>query len=533
VYRYELTKLSNGLPLLFDFKIFVITLLILSFALFSSITMYRGLEYSKETQVLIAFISRQYIEKKGIDSIERVLYLVNFVLLNIFRIFMVRHLRLMARFVDKNVSDCEDFSVEIKSIQSAATIDSFQAFFDHKMLKSEALNEDISIQVAAMNFVYRDVSSLIMRNNNIKVLLKGYGELACGQQYDKAELTKQQFEETRDEMFKLLTERYTTPTDESDGKSKKNTCFTGEAYVTFDREAEAMAVLDNLKLNWIQDNIDDMLGYLPEWCEMATASNQIHKYKGQRVYAKKAHHPLEIIWEHRGAVGCTRVSRKLCSFLFMLLIFVASFFSLYGLKIWKTSVQDRFFASLSMTVAIQIFNAIFAYIVRSLIWFEMPETKSELEYKIAFRMTMVASSNEVRLLELHCAAGLRELHDLWQPAQTEDVGSRRPDQRPLVLCNIQFPRPAVLAHGSMASFEVVQATADHQRRVLLAAARSEPGLRRRCVCGVGEDQQVPQDDAPGNDRLVRLPSCHFDIEHHLSFLLLGRQVLPAAHLQNS
>lgn len=389
VYRYELTKLSNGLPLLFDFKIYVAVFLLLSFALFSWYTMLRGIEYSKGTQVLLAFISRQYIEKNGIDSVERILYVASWVLLNIVRILMVRHLRLMARYVDKNVSDCADFSVEIKGIHMAATVQSLRAYLDKKMLKSEALNEAISVQVAAINFVYRDTGYLVTRNNKIKVLLKGYGELACNHEYDRAEATKKQFEETRDEMFRLLVQQYTTPTDENDDKLKKNTCFTGEAYVSFDREAEAMAVLDSLKLNWVQNMIDDMLGYLPDWCDMATTSDQIHKYKGQRIYAKKAHHPLDIIWQHRGPVGCQRVARKVTSFLLMLLMFVASFFTLYGLKIWKTSVKERFFASLFMTIAIQVFNAIFAYIVRTLIWFEMPETKSELEYKIAFRMTMV------------------------------------------------------------------------------------------------------------------------------------------------
>ena len=393
VNRYELAKQSNGLPLVFDFDIYVIAFLFLSFVLFFSYTAYRGIEYSKETVVVEVYISRQYIEKKGIDLIERALFVVSYVLLNVVRILMVRYLRQMARLVDKRVTDCTDFSVEIKGVHSAVTSDSLKAFFNGKKLKSEALNEAICVQVAAINFVYRDTNNLMTRNNNIKVLLKKYGDFACNQDYEKAVAVNQKFEIKRDDIFRLLTEQYTTRVDEQDEKSKKNTCFTGEVYMSFDREAGAMAVLDDLKLNWMQDYLDDMLGYVPDWCGMATSSDKIHKYKGQRIYAKTAHHPLDIIWEHRGAVGCQRLARRFTSLMFTLVIFAASFFALYGLKSWKTSVQDRFFPSLGMTIVILIFNALFAYVARYLIWFEMPETKSELEYKIAFRMTMVVSSH--------------------------------------------------------------------------------------------------------------------------------------------
>ena len=326
-----------------------------------------------------------------IDKIERALYILNWVALLALKIYYVRRMVRLDRRLDENMTEITDFTVEIRGLPSKLQAMDLIHYFDGRVLHSIDLGKDVTLVPKFANYVFSDTDDLIT-NQDLKIrrALKKYGEFKVkGMEIEKTEQKTIYFERV-DQLEKNLEERYILPLAEFDTNVHSALNFTGKAFITFNTIIERNAVLDQMGISGIPKMFIKYLGVIPDFFDSLELGNhQSSENGGIEFFVLPARNPADILWENQGLSALNHTVRSLISATVTILLIGASFAAALGIKEWQSSVSKNWLASITLTLVLKIFNAIFSEATRYMIWFESPETKTQFNVLTFWRMSLV------------------------------------------------------------------------------------------------------------------------------------------------
>lgn len=324
-----------------------------------------------------------------LDMIERGLYVLNWFLLLGLKAYYIRVMVKLGHKLDENLTEITDYTVEVRGLPMNTNALDIMHFFEGKMLTSFELSHTIQVHPAGINYVFSDTNMLNRLDTDVRRSLKKYGMYKV-QMLELEEVEqKEKFENRVVDMEKMIDLRYTMPLAPFDNINHPGLNFAGKGYLSFNTMVERNAVLENLQITGIPKFFYKYFGFVPETFSGFEWGNNQKLNDNVSFYILPPKNPADIIWENQGISAISHTLRRLLSAVISILIICLSFAAAVGIKRWQTQVKSNWLASIMLTIALQIFNAVFVQATFFMINFEKPETRTTYHTLSFWRMSLV------------------------------------------------------------------------------------------------------------------------------------------------
>ena len=150
----QLSQTGVAVPLLFDFAAFGMTVALVTTVIYSIYTMilYARENDCKKRQTLglpntcgpswIFFLSAGNYPPEKYDTIERILFVVNFAVLNLLLTYFLYRAHKIDEKLDSQNDTPSDYSIEVEDIPREATVADIKSFFEQIMVPRDLRNTD-------------------------------------------------------------------------------------------------------------------------------------------------------------------------------------------------------------------------------------------------------------------------------------------------------------------------------------------------------------------------------------------------------
>lgn len=409
----RLGKLSSSIPVYFDFGFFLLLAMTSSFLIYSIYNMvvfsrdnWCGFDPAAGTQhrpycgsAWKFYFSWANKNDFVFDITERLLYVANVVVLYSLRVFFLRKMRVLQNELDDKIVEATDFAVELRGLDPSITSEEeILNYFRNALCQSEELRNTIRVNPVAVNFVFSETDTLTKQDDKIRKLLKQYGKASIKNFADKKESIKADYLREVQMGEAMVEHHYTVARLPNQAEQYRASNFCGEAYVFFNTMLEQKAVLNQMAITGLPKLAYKMLEEVPDCMSGSTWGGWQKLNEKNGFFVLEPEHPADIIWQNQGISAKSRTLRGLLSIVLTMVIFCASFWTVYGLKQWQVSVKKSFLASTTLTLVLKGFNFLFSFLTKYMIEFEKSETRTKMEVKKAWRLVLFGFVNSVAVL---------------------------------------------------------------------------------------------------------------------------------------
>ncbi len=310
---------------------------------------------------------------------ERVLMVISF--FGIYLLEILYYLRVDRLIVESDEHNLElvDFTVKLCGLPLDVSEKEVVTFAESLPLTNRS-KEKIQAKVSAVNFVFLNLDQLTSIREKM--------QLVNVQQMTSED--KKYVSESAADLLARLEDSYSLS--KSNHKSCKN--FSRIAYVSFESEEQAVAVLDYSGLGLINRLLFDTLGFsLNCLTRKRGGAKLLFRQNSAKVCIMRAEQAEDIIWENAGQPLAKRFGLYVLSFLLMY-----SATALAGVLIaWLTSVQNvgdelettSTFTSLALSALIIVLNSLILCLCKWItLAVQKPQTKTALNADIAWRSSV-------------------------------------------------------------------------------------------------------------------------------------------------
>jgi hypothetical protein len=333
------------------------------------------------------------------DLTERLLYLMNFVILYILRIVYFRRMRMIANDLDERLLEATDYAVELRGLNPMTTSEEqILQYFRSVPCYSSEHDRLIAVNPVAVNFVFKRSKDISTLDDKIKNLLKQFGKFSWKNRTQDRDEVRQQYIQEVGIGKSLAHDRYTVSPDQQNTPLYQLNLFSGNAFVYFNTMIEQEAVMHQMAIKGLPKFFFRTFGEIPSCLSGGTWGGWQKLSADNGFFVLKPEHPADIIWENQGISSMTLLGKKMISLLLTIMIFGISFAVGYTIKLWQLTVSDNWLASIALTVVLKIFNFIFAFLTRFMISYERPETQTAQEVMKAWRLVLFGFINTIVLL---------------------------------------------------------------------------------------------------------------------------------------
>ncbi len=355
------------------------------------------------------------------DSVEKILFIVNYGVLILIQIYYYTRIHKMRRQRNSEFLSVKHLTLKLcnlpTDVSKSEIVDYFKTF--------PAKNEDgkvIDLTIASITFVYRGTNTLVRLMNKIK------------EKHARVEGS-----ETAD--VNKLGELINTSYNNGFTKNKAMKAFAREAYITFQTMEQAEALWHTGSLSGFNRML---FRYTGCWCSCFESSRKIVNHRVRTstspfVITRAEAQPDDIIWENQGIGLWRRGFLVITSFLITAILVFICYMALYYIKTLESNVNiiERVsstfgfvagknsattFAdsnlnseahvksqwySILMASIVQLFNMGSLMIASKLVTMSRPLTKTDLHSRISWRssITMFVNSTIVVVLANFFTAG--------------------------------------------------------------------------------------------------------------------------------
>ena len=396
-----MAPLGFAVPFFFRFIKICIQSLVFIFLVYSIYKMYlqgsdRYCNYEKVTvfqvicgQPWIFFLSDGNINpNRGLDWIERGLFISSFGVLVLMRIFYQYRFRKLDQKLDKDNIDITDYTVMVFNLPTTTQEGKLEEFFKTNFRHPDT-GKFLDIQVGMINFLYHDFEDTLEKGDQLKKKLDDYRKKFDNQDAYKAEELKESFMKEL-ELLELHLHRFY---DKENLESEIKQRFTGVALVTLEHEEHADIIKSHYVLTGFAKTIYHLLGYIPKPILNCLSDKVKHEFQPNCfIFLDNPLPPEDIIWRNFGKGRFNNLTRKIFSFFLTILILSVTLGILLLLKIWQLSLGAAFWVQILFTSLIKVINAAAMYFNTRFIDFEKITSFTDLNAEIVWRSTLVTCS---------------------------------------------------------------------------------------------------------------------------------------------
>ena len=347
------------------------------------------------------------------DVIDRLLWLFTIVVMYCAKAFYYRKFRKIHSETDAANTDITDYTVEIRGLPKDICKKDIIDFFASQKLKDSSGTE-VPIRVSLINFVFNDISSIHKMTQGLETFIENYLNKTSLKEIKRLERESlytfdenayiksfdQEMDALEEEYKKVLTEQYRV----SQERRKHLPKFTGNAYVSFLTMKEADLVLEHMAVTGPAKLVYKLFGGVRGCFKRAKGARRFrlpHQTDGY-FYIEKAEFPQEIIFENLGYSGKNRLMRKALTTLLNLAFIVGTFFLIFVLKGVEFNLDEEAsstqIVSILITVVIKVVGFACTYASKALVEFGLPETTTERNIGIVWRITVSMFFNSAAVL---------------------------------------------------------------------------------------------------------------------------------------
>ena len=398
----DLAEYGNALPLLFQFALFcmcaaLVTTLVHS--IYNFIRFHRdgrcdrSIQENLHDKCSTSFIMRLSLGNSNyekVDTTERILFVVNFALLFLLKVYFLWKARSKDLFYDNKITSAGDYSIMIKGLRKDINVAEVTNYFEEMEVPVDSHGpggEKEKIKVEKICYTFKLVylmkyqSKIVnirkevikeqnRKDKNLEKLRKLEGE--------RVKLTKQ---------VNRMKEEFIEGSQKEKGGFDKN--FTGTAYVTFAKQSHAYYALQRLATKGVRKFFYDWFG---PGCKCFGLKTLI---QGCPVYINKAPEPNDILWGNLGLSSLNKSIRRLSGHLLSFLFMCITFCGLIGLKYFQVFAQEnyggivRLLVLIAISGMINIINLLLAYLIRLVSELQRPESMTQFNISVATRVAFV------------------------------------------------------------------------------------------------------------------------------------------------
>lgn len=313
---------------------------------------------------------------------EKLLTLAAFFGFLLMRIVFFREARMKESQLDAQISTPGDYTIMITGMPRDVTEKEVRKHFENYPLDGRLA------QVYRVNFAYYIGDFIEIAREKNEALKKIFKE----KRKDAPRLTHIQALEVKvknfDEKMRVLKRKYMHL------KHRKTELFTGTCFVTFNIMKDKADMYNKWKINFLGRA---SLKYCK--CLQRCYTTENERFRGKSVIVKEPPEPSDILWENLGTPFGTLVKTRLVTILLTILILIASFFTILGLKyaqralVKKTKGFVRTLLSLTITLVLLGVDIILGIVLRSISSYEKYSTLTGYNSGVARRVATVRESN--------------------------------------------------------------------------------------------------------------------------------------------
>ena len=428
-----LGSLGTAVPGFFEFAKFTMQMYILAFLAYSiyMLVSYGGsqkCEYSSQNssnagadllvcgQVWKFYFTASNGQMGLDDTKERCFILLTVVLLYFLKAYHYRKFRKIDCETDRTTTEITDYTVEVRGLPKNICQQDVIDFFERLPLADDDGRKH-QIKVSLVNFVYSDISHIDQMNEKLDEFIVDYlhetslESLNAKREKEGDAFNEEKFISSFDEKMNLieaqcseeLEQKYTVP---KQGRRVVPN-FTGSAYVSFQTMKQAELVADHLAVTGPAKLAYKLFGQI-RGCFAKLRGARRHQLpqqgKGEYFYVEKAEVPLEILFRNLGYTFKQRTIRKLVALLLNAAFIAGTFIAIFVLKGVEFSLDptksSTTLMSIFITVIIKIAGFICVFISEFLVDFSLPETTTDRNIGIIWRITVSMFFNSAICLVL-------------------------------------------------------------------------------------------------------------------------------------
>ena len=350
------------------------------------------------------------------DTRERLFILLSVVLMYLLKAYHYRKFRKIDCETDRTTTEITDYSVEVRGLPKYICRQDVVEFFERRDLADDD-GKLHPIRVNYINFVYSDIKRIDKMTEKLDEFIVDYLQQTSNEsiQEKKAKegdsFDEEKFISSFDDKMnvleaecqKELTTKYTVPpTVRAEVPN-----FTGNAYISFQTMKQTELVANHLAVAGVAKFFYKLLGGL-RGCFAKLKGARRHQLpqqtRGQYFYVEKAEVPLEILFRNLGYSSKERWLRKLGALLLNLAFIAGTFLAIFVLKGVEFNLDplksSTRVMSVFISVVIKIAGFICMFVSEFLVDFSLPETTTDRNIGIIWRITVSMFFNSAILLVL-------------------------------------------------------------------------------------------------------------------------------------
>lgn len=315
----------------------------------------------------------------SLKDYEKFLTVLAFIAFLFVRIWGFREARLKESYLDSQISTPGDYTLMITGMPRDVTEKEVRTHFENYPLEDGKF-----AQVYRVNFAYfiGDFIELAREKNEaLKKIFKEKRKPSPRQSHiSSLEATVKDL----DEKMKVLKRKYMHL------KHRKSELFTGTCFVTFNVMKDKMDMYNKWKINFLGRV---SLKYCK--CLQRCYTTESERFRGKAVIVKEPPEPGDILWENLGTPVSTLIKTRALTISLTILILVASFFAILGLKYAQMAVVNKIsgflktLLSLTITVTLLVVDVVLGIVLRKISSYEKYTTLTGYNSGVARRVATV------------------------------------------------------------------------------------------------------------------------------------------------
>ncbi|CAD8147633.1 unnamed protein product [Paramecium octaurelia] len=346
----ELAFNGAGVPLFFEFMLFVAILLSLNFlisGLYNALNNYKGSECETNSSVCKLNYYNTYSltnSSRTPDVILLGLDICNILVMIVFSIYYRRRLNIVAAKIDEKNISISDYSIQISNLPLTSTKQEISDYFSEIKLNGSSISKLNIVQIVLgfdMQEYYKLTKLKIENELRITSILSEQQNLSLGsqtlnleQQLDEINTKIMQFQQNP-QLFK----------------------FSGVAFITYNTSTQAKQIRKYHTQTKFQYILQKLLFFYP--------LESTKTFQGKTPHVIRAPEPGDVIWENLGINPLIQFKYQILTNLGSLFILAICFGSILGVSVYqdKLNQSDKKSRSTSIELYITVFGLIASFII--------------------------------------------------------------------------------------------------------------------------------------------------------------------------
>ncbi|CAD8065296.1 unnamed protein product [Paramecium sonneborni] len=388
----ELAFNGAGVPLFFEFMVFVAILLFLNFlisGLYNAMNNYEGIECQINNSVCKINYYNTYsltnssrysfhLKIRKPDSILLGLDVLNILSMIIFSIYYRRHLNITATKIDEKNISISDYSIQVSNLPISSDKQEISNYFSEVKQNGTSVSK-LSIVHIVLGYDIQEYYLLtkLKIENELKItsILSEQQNLSMGtqtlnfeQQLEDINSKIQQFQQNP-QLFK----------------------FSGVAFITYNTSTQAKQIRQYHTQTKFQYILQKLLFFYP--------LGSTKTFQGKTPHVIRAPEPGDVIWENLGINPLIQFKYQILTNLGSLLILAICFGSILGISVYqdKLNQSDKKNQSTSVELSITVFGLIASFIIsilnnimgllmKKFVFLELHSTQTEFNISFANKL---------------------------------------------------------------------------------------------------------------------------------------------------